>query len=113
MIAAMAYDLDLADRVRELVATEPGVDEKRMFGGLSFFVEGNMAVAVSGKGGLLVRVGPEATPTLVGEHVQVAVMGAREMHGWLRVDASVLDDDGLLEEWVARGVAFASSLPAK
>lgn len=109
----MAYDVDLADRVRELVATEQGVDEKRMFGGLSFLVNGNMSVAASGKGGLLVRVDPEDAPALVGEHVQVAVMGGRDMRGWLRVDASVLEDDGLLAEWVARGVAFARSLPAK
>jgi hypothetical protein len=108
----MAYDHDLADRIRELVATEPGLDEKRMFGGLAFLVGGNMAVAASGRGGLLVRVGPDA-PDLVDDHAQPAVMGAREMRGWLRVDAATLDDDGRLKEWVDRGVSYARSLPAK
>lgn len=109
----MPYDHDLADRVRELVATEQGLDEKRMFGGLSFLVNGNMSVAVSGKGGLLVRVGPQDAAGLLDDHVQTAVMGSREMRGWLRVDAAVLDDDTRLAEWVARGVAYARSLPAK
>jgi len=108
----MAYDLELADRIRELVAAERGVDEKRMFGGLAFLVNGNMSVSASGKGGLLVRVDPRDTPGLLGEHVHVAVMGGREMTGWLRVDADVLDD-ACLAEWVDRGVAFARSLPAK
>lgn len=109
----MAYDVDLADRIRELVATERGLDEKRMFGGLAFLVNGNMSVSASGKGGLLVRVDPEDTATLVGDHVHVAVMGGREMRGWLRVDATLVDDDGRLKEWVDRGVAYARSLPAK
>ena len=109
----MAYDHDLADRIRELVATEQGLDEKRMFGGLSFLVNGNMSVAASGKGGLLVRVSPEDTADLLDDHVHTAIMGGREMRGWLRVDAAVLDDDGQLAEWVARGVAYARSLPAK
>jgi hypothetical protein len=108
----MSYDHDLADRIRELVATEQGLDEKRMFGGLSFLVNGNMSVAASGRGGLLVRVGPEDTAGLLGDHVHTAVMGGREMRGWLRVDAAILDDDRLAE-WVARGVAYARSLPAK
>jgi hypothetical protein len=108
----MSYDHDLADRIRELVATEKGLDEKRMFGGLSFLVNGNMSVAASGRGGLLVRVSPEDTSDLLDDHVHTAIMGGREMRGWLRVDASVLDDDRLAE-WVARGVAYARSLPAK
>lgn len=112
IIAAMAYDLDLADRIRELVATEKGVDEKRMFGGLAFLVDGNMSVSASGKGGLLVRVDPRETADLVGRHVHTAVMGGREMNGWLRVDAEVLDD-AHLKKWVDRGVAFARTLPAK
>jgi hypothetical protein len=112
IIAAMAYDLDLAERIRELVAAEKGVDEKRMFGGLAFLVNGNMSVTASGKGGLLVRVDPSEAPELIGQHVHTAVMGGREMNGWLRVDAGVLDDTGL-KEWVDRGVAFARGLPAK
>jgi TfoX/Sxy family transcriptional regulator of competence genes len=109
----MAYDLDLADRIRELVATEKGVDEKPMFGGLAFLVNGNMSVSASGKGGLLVRVDPHKTPELLGQHVHIAVMGGREMNGWLRVDPEVLDDDTRLEEWVDRGVTYARTLPAK
>jgi hypothetical protein len=109
----MAYDMELADRIRELVATEQGVFEKRMFGGLSFFMNGNMSVAVSGRGGLLVRVGPGDHSALVDPHVQPAIMGSREMHGWLHVDPTVLDDDRVLAEWVDRGVAYARSLPAK
>lgn len=109
----MAYDPDLADRIRELVATERGVDEKKMFGGLAFLVDGNMSVAASGKGGLLVRVGPGDTDDLVGDHVHPAVMGGREMRGWLRVDTAAVDDDSRLKEWVDRGVSYARSLPVK
>lgn len=109
----MAYDHDLADRIRELVATEKGVDEKRMFGGLAFLVNGNMSVSASGKGGLLVRVDPEDTADLLDDHVHTAIMGGREMRGWLRVDASVVDDDGRLAEWVDRGVSYARTLPRK
>lgn len=112
IIAAMAYDLDLADRIRELVAAEQGVDEKRMFGGLAFLVDGHMSVSASGKGGLLVRVDPREASELISQHVHTAVMGGREMNGWLRVDAEALDDTGL-REWVDRGVAFARTLPAK
>jgi len=106
----MAYDHDLADRIRELVATEKGVDEKRMFGGLAFLVNGNMSVTASGQGGILVRVDPADTAGLVDEHVRPAVMGGREMRGWLRVDATALEDDGRLREWVDRGVSFARTL---
>ena len=109
----MAYDTDLADRIRELVATEKGVDERRMFGGLAFLVDGNMSVAASREGGILVRVDPADTDELVDEHVRTAIMGGREMRGWLRVDATAVEDDGPLREWVDRGVAFARSLPAK
>lgn len=109
----MAYDRELADRIRELVASEQGVDEKPMFGGLAFLVAGNMSVTASGKGGLLVRVDPEDAPDLLDDHVHTAVMGGREMRGWLRVDPDVLDDDARLAEWVDRGVSFARSLPAK
>jgi len=109
----MAYDHELADRIRELVATEKSIDEKRIFGGLAFLVNGNMSVAASGKGGLLVRVDPADTPDLLDDHVHTAIMGGREMRGWLRVDAAVLDDDARLAEWVDRGVSFARRLPAK
>ncbi|WP_133907246.1 TfoX/Sxy family protein [Actinophytocola oryzae] len=109
----MAYDHELADRIRELVATEKGVDEKRMFGGLSFLVGGNMSVSASGKGGLLVRVDPADVPDLLGDQVHTAVMGGREMRGWLRVDAEAVDDDACLAEWVARSISFVRTLPTK
>jgi TfoX/Sxy family transcriptional regulator of competence genes len=109
----MAYDPDLADRIRELVATEKGVDEKRMFGGLAFLVNGNMSVTASRQGGILVRVDPADTADLVDDHVRPAIMGGREMRGWLRVDATVVEDDGRLREWVDRGVSYTRTLQAK
>jgi TfoX/Sxy family transcriptional regulator of competence genes len=109
----MAYDHDLADRIRELVATEKHLDEKRMFGGLAFLVNGNMSVAVSRTGGILVRVDPDGDGDLLDDHVRPAIMGGREMRGWLRVDAEAIEDDEPLREWVDRGVAYARSLPSK
>src|SRR3954463_4405048 len=85
--AAMAYDEDLANRIRELLADESGVTEKKMFGGLAFLVGGNMSVAASGQGGLMVRVDPDESRVLVAKpHVSRMVMRGREMAGWLRVD---------------------------
>jgi TfoX/Sxy family transcriptional regulator of competence genes len=106
----MAYDEELAARIRELVAGEPGITEKKMFGGLAFLAGGNMAVAASGQGGLLVRVDPEESEALVASsEARPMEMRGREMPGWLRVDPP--DDE--LAAWVERGVAFARSLPAK
>jgi TfoX/Sxy family transcriptional regulator of competence genes len=110
----MAYDEDLARRIRELVANEPGVTEKAMFGGLAFLIGGNMSVSASGQGGLLLRVDPDESDALLEEaHAHPFEMRGRSMQGWLRVDGDGLDDDGELERWVARGVAYARSLPAK
>jgi TfoX/Sxy family transcriptional regulator of competence genes len=110
----MAYDEDLANRIRELIAGEPGVTEKRMFGGLAFLVAGNMSVAASGQGGLLVRVDPDETDVLLTkQHAQPFEMRGRGMQGWLRVDSEGLRTKRELEPWVARGVAYARSLPAK
>ena len=82
----MAYDEDLADRIRELLGPQKGVEEKRMFGGLAFLINGNMSVAVSGRGGLMVRVPPDETEKLLArEHVEPMVMAGRETRGWLRV----------------------------
>ena len=107
----MAYDEDLANLIRELLASEPGVTEKKMFGGLAFLVGGNMAVAASGQGGLMVRVDPEEG---VDEpHARPMVMRGREMDGWLRVDAEGVQTEGDLRPWVQVGVAAARSLPAK
>lgn len=110
----MAYDEDLANRIRELLAGEHGVTEMAMFGGLAFLLGGNMAVAASGQGGLLVRVGPAEGERLPSSpHVSAMVMRGREMKGWLRVDAEGVRGKRMLEPWVRRGVAFARSLPAK
>ena len=81
----MAYDEDLANRIRELVSGEPEVTEMAMFGGLAFLVNGNMSVAASGQGGLLVRVDPEDTEALLAKpHAQPFEMRGRPMDGWLR-----------------------------
>jgi TfoX/Sxy family transcriptional regulator of competence genes len=110
----MAYDEELAERIRELVEAEPGLSEKRMFGGLAFLVEGNMAVAASGQGGLLVRVDPEETDALLEEpHAQPFEMRGREMRGWLRVDSVGLGTAAELKAWVGRGLDYARSLPPK
>jgi TfoX/Sxy family transcriptional regulator of competence genes len=106
----VAYDVDLAERVRKLMGADLALTEKKMFGGLAFLVGGNMAVAASGQGGLLVRVDPEESDALVAStEARPMEMRGREMTGWLRVDPA--DDE--LAEWVERGVAFARSLPPK
>jgi TfoX/Sxy family transcriptional regulator of competence genes len=111
---SMAYDEDLANRVRELIAGEPDVTEQKMFGGLAFLVAGNMSVAVSGQGGLMVRVDREATEALVAKpHARPFEMRGSAMQGWLRVDAEGLRTKRQLEPWVRRGVAYARSLPPK
>ena len=110
----VAFDEELADRIRELVARERGVTERRMFGGLAFLVDGHMAVSASGQGGLLVRVDPDDTERLVArEHVDRFVMRGRSMDGWLRVDDAGLRTKRQLGGWVTRGVAYARSLPPK
>jgi hypothetical protein len=103
----MAYDEELAARIRALVPR--GTAEKKMFGGLAFLVGGNMAVAASGQGGLLVRVDPAESDELVHTtRAETMVMRGRAMQGWLRVDAG---DD--VAEWVARGIGYARTLPKK
>jgi TfoX/Sxy family transcriptional regulator of competence genes len=110
----MAYDEELADRIRELIAGEPGVTEQRMFGGLAFLIGGNMSVAASGQGGLMLRVDPDETDALLEKpHAQPFVMRGREMKGWLRVDDEGVRTKRQLEPWVKRGVAYARSLPPK
>ena len=110
----MAYDEDLANRIRELIAMEEGLTEQRMFGGLAFLIAGNMSVAASGQGGLMVRVDPDETEALLAKpHAQPFEMRGRQMQGWLRVDAEGLGTKRQLEPWVRRGVAYARSLPAK
>lgn len=110
----MAYDRDLAERIRLLLAEEPDVAERAMFGGLAFLLGGNMAVAASGEGGLLVRVDPAGSAALqAATGARPMEMRGREMAGWLRVPSAAVRDDGALQEWIRRGVAFARSLPAK
>jgi hypothetical protein len=110
----MAYDEELADRIREVVRGEPGLTEKAMFGGLAFLVGGNMAVGASGQGGMLLRCDPAQTEDLVTRpHVRRFEMRGREMDGWLRVDLAAVGTEGELREWVDRGVTYARSLPPK
>lgn len=110
----MPYDEDLANRIRELVASHPDVREQRMFGGLAFLIAGNMSVAVSAGGGLLLRCDPAETATLLGKpHAAPFEMRGREMSGWLRVHEDGVRTTGQLERWVERGVSYARSLPAK
>jgi TfoX/Sxy family transcriptional regulator of competence genes len=110
----MAYDEALASRIRGLVAGEPELSEKKMFGGVAFLVCGNMAVAASGQGGLLVRVDPaESEALLQSTPAQMLEMRGRSMAGWLRVGSDHVGTDDELAPWVERGVAFARSLPAK
>ncbi|WP_405161250.1 TfoX/Sxy family protein [Nocardia sp. NBC_01499] len=110
----MAYDEELADRIRLLIKPGPELSERKMFGGLAFLIGGNMAVAASRQGGLMVRVDPEDSDELLAiEFVEPMVMGGRDMAGWLRVTAEAADDDTVLREWVDRGVGYARSLPPK
>jgi TfoX/Sxy family transcriptional regulator of competence genes len=110
----MAYDEDLANRIRGLVALEVGVTEKRMFGGLAFLINGNMAVAASGQGGLFLRVDPAETDKLLDRrHAEPAVMRGRAMQGWLRVRPEGVRTKRELERWVKLGVGYARTLPSK
>jgi len=110
----MAYDEELAGRIRDLVGDEPGLTEQKMFGGLAFLIGGNMAIAASGSGGILVRVDPEKSDELVtSTPAEPMEMRGRQMAGWLRVDTADLADDAGLAEWVERGAAYAGSLPPK
>jgi hypothetical protein len=110
----VAYDEDLANRIRELLGSERGVEEKAMFGGLAFLINGNMSVAASRQGGLLVRVPPDDTEELLArDHVETMVMGGREMRGWLLVAADGLKTKRQLQSWVTRGAGYAKSLKPK
>src|SRR6476469_8059857 len=110
----MAYDEELAERIRGLVRGEAGLTERKMFGGLAFLVGGNMAVAASGQGGLLVRVDADESDALVQKtSARPMEMRGREMRGWLRITSDDVRGDGDLKTWVDRGVGYARSLPAK
>ena len=111
---AVAYDEDLADRIRDVLADEPDLTEKKMFGGLAFLIAGNMAVAASGRGGLMVRVDPDKGDDLVARsNARPMEMRGRLMSGWLRVDTEDVRQRRQLVTWVKRGAAYAKSLPPK
>jgi TfoX/Sxy family transcriptional regulator of competence genes len=110
----MAYDEELAARIRELVTGEAALSEKKMFGGLAFLIGGNMAVAATGGGGLMVRVDPDQSDALVSTtSATVMEMRGRAMSGWLHLETVAVAGPGELQEWVGRGVSFARSLPPK
>ncbi len=110
----MAYDEELANRIREVLADEDGVTEQRMFGGLAFMIGGHMAVAASGQGGLLLRCDPAETDALVEKpHAARFEMRGRAMDGWLRIAPDGARTKRDLRRWVPRGVAYARSLPPK
>ena len=110
----MAYDEELADRIRELLGSESDLTEKKMFGGLAFLIGGNMAVAASGQGGVLVRVDPAQSETLVAAtNARRMEMRGRPMQGWLRVDPDDVRTKRQLAQWVQLGATYARSLPAK
>jgi hypothetical protein len=112
----MAYDEHLANRIRELIAAEDGVTftEQKMFGGLAFLINGNLAASASGRGGLLLRVPPNSTEALLREpHTQRVVMAGRETNGWIRVDTDSLESEIEVASWIGLGVTYARSLPPK
>lgn len=110
----MAYDEELAGRIRALVGDRADLSEKKMFGGLAFLIGGNMAIAASSQGGILVRVDPEQSDELVATTpAEPMEMRGRQMAGWLRVGATDVADDPALAEWVERGTGYAASLPVK
>jgi len=110
----MAYDERLAERIRELIAGQPGLTEQKMFGGLAFLIGGNMAVAASGQGGALVHVDPSETDRLLeSTKARPFEMRGRSMQGWLRVDSEHLRTKAQLAKWVELGTAYARSLPVK
>jgi hypothetical protein len=110
----MAYDEDLADRVRAQLAPQDAVSEKAMFGGLAFLVAGNMAVGLTGGDELMVRLGPDDGDAALDEpHTRPFDMTGRPMRGWILVETAGIATDDQLGAWVARGTAFARSLPPK
>jgi TfoX/Sxy family transcriptional regulator of competence genes len=110
----MAYSEALASRIRELVGDDPRLREQRMFGGLAFLINGNMAVAADGQGGVMVRVHPDESDALVAStSARRMEMGSRPMRGWLRIDEADVSTADALRTWVERGTVYAGSLPPK
>jgi len=109
----MAYDEATAGRVRKLLSRRPDVTEKKMMGGLCFMVKGRMCCSVSGRGGLLVRVGAEAQPSVLGEpHVMPMEMGRRMMKGFVRIAPEGYQTEAALKTWIKRGLDFVATMPA-
>ena len=109
----MAFDEELAERIRGVLPAVP-VTERKMFGGLAFLIGGHLAVAASGRGGLMVRCDPEESERLLAEPGATRMeMQGREIDGWLRVTAEAVADDAALTRWVRLGAAYAGSLPPK
>jgi TfoX/Sxy family transcriptional regulator of competence genes len=110
----MAYDEDLANRLRELLADEHPITEKKMFGGLAFLLDGNMTVAASGQGGLLARIDPDDTDAMLAKpHAGLMEMRGRSMAGWIRVAPEGVRTKRDLQPWVKRSLAYVKTLPAK
>jgi hypothetical protein len=110
----MAYDEELAGRIRDLVGDEPNLKEQKMFGGLAFLIGGNMAIAASGQGGILVNADPEESDALVAStDAYLMEMRGKQMRGWLRVDPEHVGTKRQLAKWVELGTGYARSLPAK
>ena len=110
----MAYDEQLAGRIRAILADEPGLTEQKAFGGLAFLIAGNMAVSASSRGGLMVRVDPAESDVLVATTpAAVMEMRGRRMPGWLHLGAGDVRRDDDLADWVERGVLYARTLPPK
>jgi TfoX/Sxy family transcriptional regulator of competence genes len=113
-LTGVAYDQDLAERIRRLIGGDPDLTERKMFGGLAFLISGNMAIAASGQGGAMVRVDPQQSDALVATtQASLVEMRGRAMPGWLRVSSSDLRTDDELSPWVERGIGYARSLPPK
>jgi TfoX/Sxy family transcriptional regulator of competence genes len=110
----VAYDEELAGRIRELIGKEPKLTEQKMFGGLAFLIGGNMAIAASGQGGILVHVDPaESAALAMKTDAYPMEMRGRTMKGWLRVDGEHVRTKRQLAKWVELGADYARSLPAK
>ncbi len=109
----MAYDEGLADRVRELLAERDGISEKKMFGGLSFLLDGNMCCGVA-RDDLVVRLSPEEAERALAElHARPMDFTGRPLKGFVYVSPQGVADETSLLDWIDRAVRFAGSLPPK
>jgi TfoX N-terminal domain len=110
----VAYDQDLANRIRELLADERGITEKAMFGGLAFLLHGNMTISASGQGGIMLRLDPAETDEALGRpHTEIVVMRGRQMPGWIRVAPDGVKTKRQLQPWVRRALGYTRTLPPK